>query len=125
MSLVNWRRWKRHDTERANAWASVVLPTPGTSSISRWPRASRQTRDSLTTSGLPRIADPRTTSSPASLARSCGENPAGGATIDSRWDILLHHIRWRVMAEPFPLGAPKSQPDVLVLQALFSRHLGS
>ena len=52
MSLVNCRRWKRQATDRASACASVVLPTPGTSSISRWPRASRQTSDSRTTSGF-------------------------------------------------------------------------
>ena len=46
------RRWKLHATERASACASVVLPTPGTSSISRWPRASRHTSDSRTTSGF-------------------------------------------------------------------------
>ena len=33
-------RWKPPPIERASAAASVVLPTPGTSSISRWPRAS-------------------------------------------------------------------------------------
>src|SRR5262249_39636782 len=33
--------------------ASVVLPTPGTSSMSRWPRASSVTSESSTTSGFP------------------------------------------------------------------------
>ena len=33
-------RWNEQWKERARACASVVLPTPGTSSISRWPRAS-------------------------------------------------------------------------------------
>ena len=39
---------------RASEWARVVLPTPGTSSISRCPSASRQTSASLMASGSPR-----------------------------------------------------------------------
>ena len=35
MSDVNWMRWKPAPIERASAAASVVLPTPGTSSIRR------------------------------------------------------------------------------------------
>src|SRR5256886_487550 len=35
MSEVNWMRWKPAPMDRASAAASVVLPTPGTSSISR------------------------------------------------------------------------------------------
>ena len=34
MSGVNWMRLKEQSSERARALASVVLPTPGTSSIS-------------------------------------------------------------------------------------------
>ena len=40
---------------RAKACPSVVLPTPGTPSISRWPRAKMLTRARRTTSSLPRI----------------------------------------------------------------------
>ena len=83
MSLVNCRRWKRQATARASAWASVVLPTPGTSSISRWPRASRQTSESRTTSGLPRIADPTSRFQFAQLGRGTAARiqPAGRAWI--------------------------------------------
>src|SRR5438094_8251660 len=56
MSEVNWMRWKPPPMERANAAASVVLPTPGTSSISRCPRASRPMTASRMTSGLPTSA---------------------------------------------------------------------
>ena len=41
--------------ERASALASMVLPTPGTSSISRWPSASSTVIAVRTTSGLPSI----------------------------------------------------------------------
>ena len=54
-SGVNWIRRTVASIERASALASVVLPTPGTSSMSRWPSASRTTRASRTTSGLPSI----------------------------------------------------------------------
>src|ERR1700688_499529 len=39
------------------ACASVVFPTPGTSSIKRCPRASRQTAVKRTTSGFPRMGE--------------------------------------------------------------------
>ena len=41
--------------EAARARASIVLPTPGTSSISRWPRASIAIRASRVSSVLPMI----------------------------------------------------------------------
>ena len=53
MSEVNWMRWKPPPIDRASAAASVVLPTPGTSSMSRWPRAMSPTTASRTASGLP------------------------------------------------------------------------
>ena len=37
-SGVNCMRLNVQPSERANDFASVVLPTPGTSSINRWPR---------------------------------------------------------------------------------------
>src|SRR5258705_568129 len=58
MSEVNWMRWKEAPMDRASAEASVVLPTPGTSSISRCPRATRPMMASRTTSGLPNSARP-------------------------------------------------------------------
>src|SRR5919201_419277 len=41
-SGVNWRRENEQSIERASAFASAVFPTPGRSSIIRWPSASRQ-----------------------------------------------------------------------------------
>ena len=54
-SGVNWIRRTEQSIERASALASMVLPTPGTSSISRWPSASSTVMASRTTSGLPSI----------------------------------------------------------------------
>src|SRR5262245_2916277 len=52
-SLVNWIRWKLQARARAIAWPRVVLPTPGTSSIRRWPSAIRATTASWIISSLP------------------------------------------------------------------------
>src|SRR5690242_3276071 len=41
-SGVNWSREKEQSTERASALASIVFPTPGKSSMIRWPSATRQ-----------------------------------------------------------------------------------
>src|ERR1700691_3805264 len=87
MSLVNCRRWKPQATARASDCASVVLPTPGTSSINRWPRASRQTSESRTTSGFPRIADCTARSSSPNLESNCGAKGTGGTSMVSRCGI--------------------------------------
>ena len=52
-SAVNCTREKRSPSDTASACASVVLPTPGTSSISRWPPASRQAMQSSICGRLP------------------------------------------------------------------------
>lgn len=54
-SGVNWIRRTEQSMERARALASMVLPTPGTSSISRCPSASSTVNASRTISGLPSI----------------------------------------------------------------------
>ena len=54
-SGVNWMRATVQSMLRASALLSWVLPTPGTSSISRWPSARRTVKAALTTSGLPVI----------------------------------------------------------------------
>src|SRR3954468_7056325 len=54
-SLVNWMRENAQSMDRAIEYARVVLPTPGKSSISRCPPATRQTITWLMTSSFPRI----------------------------------------------------------------------
>src|ERR687897_356123 len=49
-SGVNWRREKETSSERASAFASVVFPTPGKSSMIRWPSATRQSTTSRSVS---------------------------------------------------------------------------
>src|SRR5579862_5274182 len=82
ISEVNCRRWKLERTARAMACASVVFPTPGTSSISRCPRASRHASDRRSTSALPRIASPNADSISDNL-----ESETGGLYTESRWTI--------------------------------------
>jgi hypothetical protein len=53
-SGVNWMRLQLPPMLRARHFASVVLPSPGTSSISRCPSASIAAIASRTSSGLPR-----------------------------------------------------------------------
>ena len=52
-SGVNWIRRTEQLIDLASDLASMVLPTPGTSSMSRWPSASKTVRASRMTSGLP------------------------------------------------------------------------
>src|SRR5947199_10424308 len=54
-SGVNWMRAHEQSRLAATALARLVLPTPGTSSTSRWPSASRQTRARRMASSLPWI----------------------------------------------------------------------
>ena len=56
MSGVNWMRLKEQDSERASALHSVVLPTPGTSSMRIWPSHSSAVSRSSTASSLPTTA---------------------------------------------------------------------
>ena len=57
-SGVNWMRRTEQLTDRARAFASTVLPTPGTSSMSRWPSARRTTSAVSATSALPSMTCP-------------------------------------------------------------------
>src|ERR1700687_3221273 len=52
-SGVNWRRSKEQPRERASDLASIVLPTPGTSSIRMWPRLSSAMAQSSISALLP------------------------------------------------------------------------
>ena len=52
-SGVNWTRFHVQSIDAASALARLVLPTPGTSSMSRWPSASRHITASSIGSILP------------------------------------------------------------------------
>ena len=88
-SGVNWMRRTEQSIERASALASIVLPTPGTSSMSRWPSESITTIASLATSGLPSmtfsmlarmrpVTRARVSRSAPSRRAACPRSPAPG-----------------------------------------------
>ena len=58
MSGVNWMRLNEQSSDRARALASVVLPTPGTSSINTCPRHSIATIISSMVLSLPTMTLP-------------------------------------------------------------------
>ena len=80
---MNWIRRTEQSMLRASDLASIVLPTPGTSSISRWPSASSTVIAELMTSGLPsmtRLMLPRTFSTTLPRVSRSAPCEAGPAT---------------------------------------------
>ena len=63
---MNWMRRTEQPVDRASALASIVLPTPGTSSISTCPSASRTVSARRTASDFPSMTD--STASPTRCA---------------------------------------------------------
>ena len=57
-SGVNWMRLKEQSSDLAKAPARVVLPVPGTSSMSTWPLHSMAIKRSSITSSLPTMTLP-------------------------------------------------------------------
>src|SRR5664279_1305725 len=82
-SGVSWMRANEQSSERARARASVVFPTPGTSSTSTWPSASSATTVRSTASASPLTASPMfaITRSAASRALSSPRGSASAASI--------------------------------------------
>ena len=77
-SGVNCMRAKSASSERASDLASTVLPVPGTSSSSIWPRASIAHMTSFIASSLPTITR-------LTLSDTCFTNPATSFT--SIWHV--------------------------------------
>lgn len=78
-SGVNWMRRMGLSIERASALASMVLPTPGMSSMSRCPSASSTVTAVRTTSLLPSMTeDTAWWMSPATLRSSPRADSDGG-----------------------------------------------
>ena len=103
MSLVNWMRWNCSPSERASTCASVVLPTPGRSSISRWPRASRQASARRICVSLPRM-----TLLAASMTRAMGARPRScGWNSALRSMRRLYSMRYDANASRHPRHAPR------------------
>ena len=88
-SLVNWMRWKLPPIERASARASVVFPTPGTSSISRWPRAQSAITACRITPGFPRSTRAMFASSATNSSAGARAPPRVAASSRGRAVVLM------------------------------------
>src|SRR5437868_6572292 len=78
-SGVNCSREKEQSIERASAFASVVFPTPGRSSMIRWPSASRQRTVSCSVSSGAWTTPPRF----ATMRRIASSDPILAAALRS------------------------------------------
>src|SRR5208283_1654276 len=99
---------------RARACPSVVLPTPGTPSMSRCPRAKIETRARRTTSSLPRITRRRAFSSSAALLETALWDTALAVSGDILSILLLAAAGERVTdvhGAGYQLSAVSSQPN--------------
>ncbi len=79
-SGVNWMRRTVASTLAAIARASIVLPTPGTSSMSRWPSASMHVRALRTASGLPSMTSPTDVRMAEVCVRNCSAVISGAVS---------------------------------------------
>ena len=104
-SGVNWRREKRQSSERASALASIVLPTPGKSSMIACPSATRQRTTRRSVSSGACTTRPRLSAivliSPfgtGSTARSATLDQSLHLVEDCRGYLLLRCFRNRSLA---------------------------
>src|SRR5688500_6491781 len=74
--------------ERASASARVVLPTPGTSSRSRWPRATRQVTESCAWVGLPSTTRERLLAM-RSIASRADFGFSRGVSWRTGWEVIF------------------------------------
>src|SRR5918994_1016969 len=106
-SGVNWMREFVPSSVFASAFASTVLPVPGTSSSSTWPSLRSAMTTSLMTSRLPRIA---WSTLSTSLAKASENQSACSCVTDMRAPLMSAaraDRTWspRVVADVVPLGA--------------------
>src|SRR5262252_8807897 len=128
-SGVNWIREKLQSIERASAFTSIVLPTPGKSSMIRCPSLTRQraTSRSVSTSACTTRATFSTTRSTvrADIVASTG---FGSVLIQQR-DRLVEHRgrdpRLRRLGDPLlPVARDQNHLVVLRIEAdVGSRHI--
>src|SRR3954447_19408673 len=119
-SGVNWMRLTVPPVVRASAFASTVLPTPGTSSISRCPPATitasaDRTTDSLPSSTVPMAATMRSATGRASVIVSGRSVVPGSGIVASAPSRSRHDKR--------PRRAPCAQS--LLLSAIAPPPIGS
>src|SRR5919198_758194 len=105
-SGVNWIRENETSSERASAFASIVLPTPGKSSRIRWPSATRQRTTSRSVSSDACTTRPRfSTIARIASAASATRRDSGsltqqllGSLYDRRGDSVFRRLRESLLA---------------------------
>src|SRR5436190_8783679 len=112
-SGVNWRRENEQSSERARAFASIVFPTPGKSSMIRCPSARRQstTRRSRSAGAWttrPRLATIAPTRSAGAGAAAGSAKEAFHLVEDRGGDVVLRRLRDR------PLPAGREERDLVL-----------
>src|SRR3954447_13369626 len=101
-SGVNWRRENEQSSDRASAFASIVFPTPGKSSMIRCPSATRQrtTRRSASCGACTtraRFATIAATRSAGAGATAGSAKQALHLVEDRRCDLVLRRLRDRLL----------------------------
>src|SRR4051812_13116610 len=112
-SGVNWSRENGTSSDRASAFASIVFPTPGKSSMIRWPSATRHrtTRRSVSTGACttrPRLATIAPTRSEGAGAAAGSAKQLLHLVEDRRGDLVLRRLRER------PLAGRQEERDLVV-----------
>src|SRR3954464_12230067 len=102
-SGVNWIRENEQSTERERAFASIVFPTPGKSSMIRCPSATRQstTRRSVSFGACttrPRFATMVATRSAGAGTTAGSAKQALHLVEDRARDLVLRRLRDRTLA---------------------------
>src|SRR5580765_4453531 len=128
-SGVNWMRENVQSSDRASAFASIVLPTPGKSSMIRWPSLTRQSATSRSVSA--RACTTRATfSTTRSTVRADDAASTGfGSVLIQQRDRLVEHLgrdpRLRRLRDtPLPFARDEHHFVVLRVEAdVGSRHI--
>src|SRR5439155_5844132 len=119
-SGVNCRRENVQSIERARAFASIVFPTPGKSSMIKCPSLTRQRATSCSVSGCAWTTRP-TFSTTRSIVRAAEEASIGRGLVSilHQRERLVEHgrgdARFRRLRDP-PLPVPCDQHHLIVLR---------
>src|SRR6266852_4526266 len=131
-SGVNWRRENEQSSERASAFASIVLPTPGKSSMIRCPSATRQrtTRRSRSAGAC----TTRARFAAIAATRSAGAGSTAGSAKqalhlveDRRRDLVLRRLREQPLAlagDERHLVVRRVEADVVAAHVVEDEQIG-
>src|SRR5213595_1789811 len=89
-SGVNWRRENEQSSERASAFASIVFPTPGKSSMIRCPSATRQSTTSRSVSAGACTTERRLRTTAAMASAGTSSGACSGVVANDPLDLVQH-----------------------------------